>query len=298
MLSAKRCKRWEREPRILAAGLATVQPWLDIPGLGSAVVVVTDGDADLARERCARTGGVGLGAAARLSAGAGVGGGRRAGRVRRAGRPGRPQRQRRRHDVRRARRQHPAAPRDAEVRLAAARPGHAGRSRTGGGGGASAASGRSSRRSLGGKRDSRFSTPLPAAVRVARLFDARFVMSGHLARNLPIDMGPSAVLRIGNVHIVVTSRSGPHFARSCSRPPASIRSRRSCSSPRARAASGRRTRRGPSRSSWCARPAAPRRLLALSVSATSRGRCGRGTRSRNGRRPRRWLRAERAVASP
>src|SRR5205823_3714481 len=44
---------WEREPRVLTAGLATVQPWLDIPGLGSAVVVVTDGDAGLAREMCA-----------------------------------------------------------------------------------------------------------------------------------------------------------------------------------------------------------------------------------------------------
>jgi microcystin degradation protein MlrC len=47
---------------------------------------------------------------------------------------------------------------------------------------------------------------------VAGLFDARFVISGHLARNLPIDMGPSAVLRHGNVHVVVTSRNGPHFA--------------------------------------------------------------------------------------
>ena len=64
---------------------------------------------------------------------------------------------------------------------------------------------------LGGKRD-RSSTPLPAVVRAAKLFDARFVMSGHLARNMPIDMGPSAVLRVGNVHIVVTSRSGPHFS--------------------------------------------------------------------------------------
>ena len=44
---------WERDPRVLAAGLATVQPWLDIPELGSAVVVVTDGDAALARDRCA-----------------------------------------------------------------------------------------------------------------------------------------------------------------------------------------------------------------------------------------------------
>src|SRR5205085_1929466 len=43
---------WERDPRILTAGLATVQPWLDIPELGSAVIVVTDGNAVLAEERC------------------------------------------------------------------------------------------------------------------------------------------------------------------------------------------------------------------------------------------------------
>src|SRR5262249_22514178 len=65
---------------------------------------------------------------------------------------------------------------------------------------------------LGGKRDTLCSRPLEAAATVAGLFDARFVLSGHLGRNLPVDMGPSAVLRIGNVHIVVTSRSGPHFA--------------------------------------------------------------------------------------
>jgi microcystin degradation protein MlrC len=37
-------------------------------------------------------------------------------------------------------------------------------------------------------------------------------MTGHLAENLPIDMGPAAVLRHNNVHIVVTARSGPHFS--------------------------------------------------------------------------------------
>jgi microcystin degradation protein MlrC len=50
------------------------------------------------------------------------------------------------------------------------------------------------------------------AVEVAALFDTRFTLSGHLGRNLPIDMGRSAVLRHGNVYVVVTSRSGPHFA--------------------------------------------------------------------------------------
>jgi microcystin degradation protein MlrC len=65
---------------------------------------------------------------------------------------------------------------------------------------------------VGGKRDRRFSTPLELTGLVAGLFDARFVLSGHLGRNLAVDMGPSAVLRHGNVHVIVTSRSGPHFA--------------------------------------------------------------------------------------
>jgi microcystin degradation protein MlrC len=65
---------------------------------------------------------------------------------------------------------------------------------------------------VGGKRDRHFSKPLTLTTRVHGLFDARFLLSGHLARNLPIDMGPSAVLRSGQIHIVVTSRSGPHFA--------------------------------------------------------------------------------------
>jgi microcystin degradation protein MlrC len=65
---------------------------------------------------------------------------------------------------------------------------------------------------LGGKRDKRFSKPIRLFLHVERLFDARFVLSGHLARNLPIDMGRAAVLHHGGILIVVTSESGPHFA--------------------------------------------------------------------------------------
>ena len=65
---------------------------------------------------------------------------------------------------------------------------------------------------LGGKRDHEHSVPLLATVRVAHIFEGRFVMSGHLAKNMAIDMGTSVVLRIGNIHIIVTTRSGPHFA--------------------------------------------------------------------------------------
>ncbi len=65
---------------------------------------------------------------------------------------------------------------------------------------------------LGGTRNPRDFRPITLPVRVANLFDAKFVLSGHLAEKLPIDMGRSAVLVHKNVHIVVTSRSGPHFA--------------------------------------------------------------------------------------
>lgn len=65
---------------------------------------------------------------------------------------------------------------------------------------------------LGGVREQRFSTPITLDVEVAHLFDARFTLSGHIGKNMPIDMGPSAVLRHGNVHLLVTTRSGPHFA--------------------------------------------------------------------------------------
>src|SRR5207302_21361 len=65
---------------------------------------------------------------------------------------------------------------------------------------------------LGGKRDRRFSRPVELDVRVEKVFDARFVLSGHLGRNLPIDMGRSALLRHGGIYLVVTSESGPHFA--------------------------------------------------------------------------------------
>lgn len=66
---------------------------------------------------------------------------------------------------------------------------------------------------IGGRRDVKNSQPLPITATVERLFDAKFVIAGgHLGKNLPIDMGPSCVLRVGDVRIVVTPRSGPHFA--------------------------------------------------------------------------------------
>ncbi len=201
---------WERDPCVLAAGLATVQPWLDIPELGSAVVVVTDGDAALARTgapNCQRSSGNIVGITCPnlppVEEGVRIAFAERDGLVvlgdgadaTTSGAPGDGN-----HIPREVLKYDWPRPAlvtlvDPELVAEAARRGV----------GAEFAA------MLGGKRD-RSSTPLPAVVRAAKLFDARFVMSGHLARNMPIDMGPSAVLRVGNVHIVVTSRSGPHFS--------------------------------------------------------------------------------------
>jgi microcystin degradation protein MlrC len=207
----ERLQALERRPEVLAAGLATVQPWLDIPDLGGAALVVTDGDDTTAEGECAalarevwerrrdylpelvpleeavrqahehRDGLVVLGDSADATT---------------SGAPGDGTwllRELLKYDW----------PRPALVPLVSP---EVVREAQRLGVGAEFAG------PIGGVRDSRFSTPIPLTGCVAGLFEARFVMSGHLARNLPIDMGPSAVLRRGNVHVVVTSRSGPHFA--------------------------------------------------------------------------------------
>jgi microcystin degradation protein MlrC len=201
---------WERDPRVLAAGLATVQPWLDVPELGTSVLVVTDGDAGLARDRCAELAAlvwdrrrdylpelvsVEEGVRAALAETEGLVVLSDSADATTSGAPGdgtHVLREVLKHDWPR-----PALLTlvDPELVVEAARRGV----------------GAELSRALGGKRCP-FSTPLPATARVERLFDARFVLSGHLARNMPIDMGPAALLRSGNVHIVVTTRTGPHFA--------------------------------------------------------------------------------------
>jgi microcystin degradation protein MlrC len=208
----QRLQKLEADPRVLAAGLATVQPWLDIPDLGSAVLVVTDGNPELARDECSRLaadlwarrmdylpeltpveeavkeahrfqeeGLVVLSDSADATT---------------SGAPGDSNhvlRELLKYDW----------PRGALVTLVdpdlVAQATQAGLNAE-------------FNALLGGKRDHRFSRPMPVDVRVESVFEARFVMSGHLARNMAIDMGPSVVLRSGDVRIVVTSRSGPHFA--------------------------------------------------------------------------------------
>ena len=207
----ERLQELERDPRILAAGLATVQPWLDIPELGSAVVIVTDGDAELTRCTCAEIAAevwrrrrdylpelvsVADGVRAAHENAEGLVVLSDSADATTSGAPGDSNwvlRELLRHDW----------PRPALVTLVDPEIVETARRR---GVGAELTA------EVGGKRDRRFSKPLTLTTRVHSLFDAQFVLSGHLARNLPIDMGPSAVLRSGQIHILVTSRSGPHFA--------------------------------------------------------------------------------------
>jgi microcystin degradation protein MlrC len=207
----QRLQAMEQDARILTAGLATVQPWLDIPELGSAMLVVTNGDASLARQLCAEF----------------------ATEVWHRRRDYLPELVPVAYAVR-------TAWEEAEGLVVLSDSADA---TTSGAPGDSnwvlqellkydwpspalvtivdpalvteaqaLGPGASFTPALGGKRDQRFSRPIQVPVQVANLFTARFTLSGHLGKNLPIDMGPSAVLRHGNVHIVVTSRSGPHFA--------------------------------------------------------------------------------------
>jgi microcystin degradation protein MlrC len=201
----------EKRPDILCAGLATVQPWLDIRDLGNAVVIVADGNQEIARTACDEL-------AAAMWA-------------------------------RRSEYLPELVPLEIAVQAAYANTdglvvlSDSADSTTSGAPGDSTwvlrellkldwarpavvtlvapdvvrdarrlGVGASLTTVLGGKRDYRFSSPIAVTAEIAGLFEARFVLSGHLGKNLPIDMGPSAVLRIGNVHVVVTSRSGPHFA--------------------------------------------------------------------------------------
>jgi microcystin degradation protein MlrC len=214
----ERLQEWEREPGIMAAGLATVQPWLDIPELGTTVVVVTDGNAELVERRCRELAddvwrrqrdylpelvSVTEGVQAALAAGEGLVVLSDSADATTSGAPGDS------NHVLRELLCH-RWPRPALMTLVD--PGLVEEAQQRGIGAVFMAE-------LGGKRDRRFSTPLSAKVQVVGLFDARFTLSGHLARNLPIDIGPSAVLRAGGsaddrggVRVVVTSRSGPHFA--------------------------------------------------------------------------------------
>ena len=207
----RRLEELEGTPGVLAAGLATVQPWLDIPNLGSCVLVTTDDEPELARQACIEL-------ADQLWQ-------RREEYLTELLSP--------EEAVRRARKvedglvvlSDPAdattsgAPGDSvwilkellrhqwsrPVLVTLVAPAIVAEAERAGPGATLDVT-------LGGVLDYRFGTTIALRVTVERLFQARFVLSGHIGKNMPIDMGSSVVLRHDHVRIVVTSRSGPHFA--------------------------------------------------------------------------------------
>jgi microcystin degradation protein MlrC len=201
----------EKRPEVLTAGIATVQPWLDVPELGSAVVVTTDNRTDLAAALCRDLAGElwqrrreYLPELVSIEEGVAKAHGNPSGLVvlsdaadaTTSGAPGDSVwilRELLKHDWPRPVLVTVVAP---EIVVAAQRLGIG-----------QTWSGR-----IGGLRDHQFGCRIPLSAEIERLFDAQFTLCGHLGRNLPIDMGRSAVLRVGEVRIVVTTRSGPHFA--------------------------------------------------------------------------------------
>lgn len=205
-----RLKFWEGQTGVLAAGVATVQPWLDVPHLGSAVVVVTDGDEALAKSACSelaaelwnrrrdylpqltdlaeavqiahRSDGLTVlsdSADATTSGAIGNGTAFLAEVLK--------------HDW-----QRPALLAMFDPRIVQQA--------------SSAAIGDELDFVLGVNPPSSFVEPLHVRLQVAGVFATNFTLSGHLGTNLAIDLGMSVHLRRGNVSVIVTSRSGPHFA--------------------------------------------------------------------------------------
>ena len=62
---------------------------------------------------------------------------------------------------------------------------------------------------VGGKRDTVFSKPLKVKGEVLTLKPARYILSGHLGDRLPIDMGRSAAVRLGDVTLLLVEKTGP-----------------------------------------------------------------------------------------
>jgi microcystin degradation protein MlrC len=201
----------EAQKDVLSAGLATVQPWLDIPRLGSAVVVTTDNRPQLAAELCSQIASelwrrraeylpellTVEGAVAQAHANShGLVVLSDAADATTSGAPG--------DSVwLLSELLRYAWPRP--VLVTAVAPEIVEQAEQVGVG--QAWSGQ-----IGGLRDMRFGIRLPLTATVQNIFDARFTLNGHLGKNLAIDMGRTAVLRVGQIRIVVTSKSGPHFA--------------------------------------------------------------------------------------
>jgi microcystin degradation protein MlrC len=201
----------ESRQEVLAAGLATVQPWLDVPQLGSAAVVTTDDQPQVAETLCRELAAelwrrreeylpelfsIEEAIARAFANGEGLVVLSDAADATTSGSPGDSVwvlQELLKYKWHRPVLVPVVAP---QIVQAAERLG-VGQRWTG---------------SIGGERDTRFGFKMQLSADVERIFDARFVLNGHLGRNLAIDMGRSAVLQSGQIRIIATSRSGPHFA--------------------------------------------------------------------------------------
>lgn len=201
----------ERRPEVLAAGLATVQPWLDIPELGSTALVTTDGQPETAASLCKEIAtdlwrrrkeylpeltSIEDAVRAAHEASGGLTVLSDAADATTSGAPGDSVwilKEILKYDWQRPALVTLVAPQIVELAE-------------------ELVSGGASEFELGGVRDNRFGTQIQFQGTVERLFDARFTLQGHLGKNLAIDMGRCAVLRQGNICVICTTRSGPHFA--------------------------------------------------------------------------------------
>jgi len=62
---------------------------------------------------------------------------------------------------------------------------------------------------VGGRRDTRYCSPVPLEGRVLRLGEISYRLRGHGGHNLPIHMGQAAVVASGDATIVLTEKTGP-----------------------------------------------------------------------------------------
>ncbi|KPQ06634.1 MAG: hypothetical protein HLUCCA12_10130 [Rhodobacteraceae bacterium HLUCCA12] len=60
---------------------------------------------------------------------------------------------------------------------------------------------------LGGRQTPALTPPLPVSARIERLHDGRFRCRGPVLRGVQVDMGPTALLRIGGIRVIVSTRA-------------------------------------------------------------------------------------------
>lgn len=64
-------------------------------------------------------------------------------------------------------------------------------------------------REVGGRFAPEYSSPVQFTGTVERLLDVRFILDGHIGKNLPVHMGRGAVIRSGDVQVLLVEKSGP-----------------------------------------------------------------------------------------